>query len=453
MFMPLDIAMPRACGPPHGAALTVLHRILWSAATSTPKMRFPSREAPPSIGAMKPASTTSGPWRGVRMRRVAAGADPDAPPRPSRMPAAWDDRAAAALADAGARRRRRSALEHGRRSLDPADRRAARGRRDCPTLGGAAARRCCWRRRGAPTAPVWRGAAGSEPGLRAQPARLPRPVARLRRCRLRRGGRDRDHRPDAGGAGGGAASASAWPTSPGCWRRSGSTTTARRRATSRPGIAALLRGRAEAASADLAERFGALAMARAAAAGAGGDGDPGARAGAGRGARGAAAARPARRHAATDGAGAPGARRGAARRRDRRHRAGVFAARRRRAADPHRARLAGRARHHGRGGAGRCAGRPLAVPAGVGAPRMRRCTTRWRRSSMRMPVAPPLPAGRPAGADAAAAARVAGAARRLHAESDRRRPPAVPAHRRIRRRHPRRDLRSRCPRKARRSAA
>jgi ribonucleoside-diphosphate reductase alpha chain len=43
---------------------------------------------------MKPHSI----WRGVRLRRVAAGADPDAPPRLVSVPAAWEDSAAAALA-------------------------------------------------------------------------------------------------------------------------------------------------------------------------------------------------------------------------------------------------------------------------------------------------------------------------------------------------------------------
>ena len=42
--------------------------------------------------------TTSRIWRGVRMRETEGGADPDAPPRPLSLPAAWDDQAASALA-------------------------------------------------------------------------------------------------------------------------------------------------------------------------------------------------------------------------------------------------------------------------------------------------------------------------------------------------------------------
>jgi ribonucleoside-diphosphate reductase alpha chain len=63
-------------------------------------MRFPSREPPHSLGGMsKHRNTmTTRIWQGVRMRRVAAAADPDALPRMVTMPAAWDDREAAALA-------------------------------------------------------------------------------------------------------------------------------------------------------------------------------------------------------------------------------------------------------------------------------------------------------------------------------------------------------------------
>jgi ribonucleoside-diphosphate reductase alpha chain len=46
------------------------------------------------MGGMKAVRT----WQGVRMRRIAIGVDPDTPPRLVTMPAAWDDAAAAALA-------------------------------------------------------------------------------------------------------------------------------------------------------------------------------------------------------------------------------------------------------------------------------------------------------------------------------------------------------------------
>src|SRR4051812_27171149 len=57
-------------------------------------MCFPSRHSRPSMLVMKMDRS----WQGVRMRRVTATADPDAPPRQVTLPAAWDDVAAAALA-------------------------------------------------------------------------------------------------------------------------------------------------------------------------------------------------------------------------------------------------------------------------------------------------------------------------------------------------------------------
>ena len=38
-------------------------------------------------------------WHGVRMRKIALGADPDQPARALTLPAIWDDAAAAALAE------------------------------------------------------------------------------------------------------------------------------------------------------------------------------------------------------------------------------------------------------------------------------------------------------------------------------------------------------------------
>ncbi|NVN32473.1 hypothetical protein HUK83_19275, partial [Endobacter medicaginis] len=43
------------------------------------------------------ASPTDPIWRGVRLRRLRIGADPDAPRRDVRIPALWDDDAGAAL--------------------------------------------------------------------------------------------------------------------------------------------------------------------------------------------------------------------------------------------------------------------------------------------------------------------------------------------------------------------
>ncbi|MBU6499978.1 MAG: hypothetical protein KGQ40_15750, partial [Rhodospirillales bacterium] len=42
--------------------------------------------------------TKASPWRGVRLRRTTAAADPDSASRPVSLPAAWEPRAAAALA-------------------------------------------------------------------------------------------------------------------------------------------------------------------------------------------------------------------------------------------------------------------------------------------------------------------------------------------------------------------
>ncbi len=97
-------------------------------------------------------------WRGIRMRDTEAGPDPDAALRPLTLPAAWDDRAAAALA-----------------TLAPGD-----GRTTLPRAADAWIRPVATRaqeagdpalaerlhalllhRRAAPTLPVWSGAASS----------------------------------------------------------------------------------------------------------------------------------------------------------------------------------------------------------------------------------------------------------------------------------------------------
>ncbi len=112
---------------------------------------------------MKPSKHIPGPfWRGVRLRRLVAAASPDDVPRPVTLPAAWEDRAAAALA----------ALVPGHRPavLEPAADAwirpiAARGAPDLAERLHALLRT----RRGAPGASVWQG----------QPATLPRFVLNL----------------------------------------------------------------------------------------------------------------------------------------------------------------------------------------------------------------------------------------------------------------------------------
>jgi len=96
-------------------------------------------------------------WHGVRMRRVAAGADPDAPLRQITVPAAWHDTAAAALA----------ALASGKGRVTLA---GAADAWIAPVAGRdpALAERLhhlLLFRRGAPDAAIWRGEAPIEPGF------------------------------------------------------------------------------------------------------------------------------------------------------------------------------------------------------------------------------------------------------------------------------------------------
>jgi ribonucleoside-diphosphate reductase alpha chain len=96
-------------------------------------------------------------WQGVRMRRVAAAADPDAAPRQVTVPASWDDAAAAALAE----------LAPGTRAVSLAD--AAQAwvapvQAADPGLAEALLRLLLLRR-GAPTDAVWRGVTDDTPGF------------------------------------------------------------------------------------------------------------------------------------------------------------------------------------------------------------------------------------------------------------------------------------------------
>ncbi len=101
-------------------------------------------------------------WRGVRMRDTAAGADPDAPARALSLPAAWDDRAASALA-ALAPGEGRVTLP---RAADSWIRPVANRAREA---GDAALadrlHAMLLHRQAAPTAPVWHGSVGTPPGF------------------------------------------------------------------------------------------------------------------------------------------------------------------------------------------------------------------------------------------------------------------------------------------------
>jgi ribonucleoside-diphosphate reductase alpha chain len=97
------------------------------------------------------------------MRKVAAGADPDAPARALTMPAAWDDGAASALAallPEDSPMLLAAAAELWIRPI------AARAR-DLDIAEPLADRlhRLLLQRRGAPTAPIWRGVTVTEPGF------------------------------------------------------------------------------------------------------------------------------------------------------------------------------------------------------------------------------------------------------------------------------------------------
>ena len=101
-------------------------------------------------------------WRGVRMRDTEAGADPDAPPRPLTLPAAWDDRAAAALAAL--------APGEGRANLPRAADSWIRPIANRARLAGDPAladklHALLLHRQAAPTTPVWAGATGIAPGF------------------------------------------------------------------------------------------------------------------------------------------------------------------------------------------------------------------------------------------------------------------------------------------------
>lgn len=101
-------------------------------------------------------------WNGVRMREVAAGADPDQQLRPLTLPAAWDDRAASALAAL--------APGEGHATLPRAADSWIRPVATRARMAGDAAladrlHALLLHRQAAPTEPVWNGSGGAPPGF------------------------------------------------------------------------------------------------------------------------------------------------------------------------------------------------------------------------------------------------------------------------------------------------
>lgn len=105
-------------------------------------------------------------WRGVRMRDTEAGADPDARPRPLTLPAAWDDRAAAALAALAPGEGQASLPRAAESWIRPI---ATRARMAGDPALADRLHQLLLNRQAAPTAPVWNGlswgAGGTAPGF------------------------------------------------------------------------------------------------------------------------------------------------------------------------------------------------------------------------------------------------------------------------------------------------
>jgi hypothetical protein len=102
-------------------------------------------------------------WQGVRMRRVMAGADVDAPPRLVTLPAAWDDTAAAALAGLVPGDGPVTLAAAADDWIRPIAERALRAGLETPL--SERLHRLLLLRHGAPTLPVWQGCTDAEPGF------------------------------------------------------------------------------------------------------------------------------------------------------------------------------------------------------------------------------------------------------------------------------------------------
>jgi ribonucleoside-diphosphate reductase alpha chain len=109
------------------------------------------------------AMKTNRTWHGVRMRRVTAGADPDAPPRLVTLPAAWDDAAASALAALAPGEGPVTLPTAADAWVRPIAERALRAGIEIPLVERL--HRMLLLRQGAPTEPIWHGQAAPVPGF------------------------------------------------------------------------------------------------------------------------------------------------------------------------------------------------------------------------------------------------------------------------------------------------
>ena len=124
-------------------------------------MPFASRNRPPSMPAMRKRPMDIPAWRGVRMRRIAVGADPDAPPRLVTLPATWEDAAAAALALLAPGRDAVRLAEAADAWIAPLALRAREAGMAVPL--GERLHALLLTRRGAPEAALWQGNADAAP--------------------------------------------------------------------------------------------------------------------------------------------------------------------------------------------------------------------------------------------------------------------------------------------------
>src|SRR5271156_3936856 len=114
---------------------------------------------------MKPKRKLIATWRGVRMRRVLAAPDPDAPLRQVTLPASWDDVAASGLTELAPGDEAVALTEAAERWIAPVATAASLAGFDAGPSAGLAERlhRMLLLRRGAPGVAIWCGSAAEAP--------------------------------------------------------------------------------------------------------------------------------------------------------------------------------------------------------------------------------------------------------------------------------------------------